>query len=164
MSYTVKHNISLAVLLFSLWLGLSGLLNVLMLSLGIASTLLVVYFSYRMDSIDNERYPTRLTPGLLRFWLFLSREVIAANIDVVRRIFKPGKNISPQLFQLPMEKKTDLGRVIYANAITLTPGTVCVKVNRDTITVHSLSKESADDLRSGRMAAAVPEDERDEET
>jgi multicomponent Na+:H+ antiporter subunit E len=117
-----------------------------------------------MDSIDHEKYPAHLTPLLLRFWLFLTREVIAANIDVVKRIFKPGKNISPQLFQLPMTKKTDLARVIYANAITMTPGTVCVKVNRETITVHSLSKESADDLRSGRMAEAVPEDYKDEES
>ncbi|MDB4575655.1 Na+/H+ antiporter subunit E [bacterium] len=164
MNYPVKHNISLAILLFCLWLGLSGQLNVLMLSLGLASTLLVVYFSHRMDTIDREKYPAHLTPLLLRFWLFLTREVIAANIDVVKRIFKPGKNISPQLFQLPMTKKTDLARVIYANAITMTPGTVCVKVNRETITVHSLSKESADDLRSGRMAEAVPEDYRDEES
>lgn len=163
MNYPVKHNISLAVLLFSLWLGLSGQFNVLTLSLGLVSTLLIVYFSRRMDIIDRESYPAHLTPLLLRFWLFLTREVIVANIDVLKRIFKPGKNISPQLFQIPMSKKTDLARVIYANAITMTPGTVCVKVNRESITVHSLSKESADDLRTGRMAAAVPEDYKDEE-
>lgn len=164
MNYPVKHSISLAVLLFALWLGLSGQFNVLMLSLGLASTLFVIYFSHRMDAIDRQKYPTHLTPQLLRFWLFLTREVIVANLDVVRRIFTPGKNISPQLITLPMTKKTDLTRVIYANAITMTPGTVCVKVNRETITVHSLSKESADDLRSGRMAEAVPEDYKDEES
>jgi len=162
MNYPVKHNISLAVLLFALWLGLSGQFNVLMLSLGLVSTLIVVYFSQRMDAIDRQKYPTRLTPRLLRYWLFLTREVIIANIDVVRRIFTPGKNISPQLIKLPMTKKTDFARVIYANSITMTPGTVCVKVNRETITVHTLSKESADDLRSGRMAEAVPEDYKDE--
>ncbi len=164
MNYPVKHNISLAILLFCLWLALSGHINVLMLSLGLASTLLVVYFSHRMDVIDSEMYPAHLTPLLIRFWVFLTREIVIANIDVVRRIFKPGKNISPQLFQLPITKKTDLARVIYANAITMTPGTVCVKVNRDTLTVHSLSKESADDLRSGRMAATVPDDYKDEES
>ena len=98
MNYPVKHNISLAILLFCLWLGLSGQLNVLMLSLGLASTLFVVDFSHRMVTIDREMYPAHLTPLLLRFWLFLTREVIAANIDVVKRIFKPGKNISPQLY------------------------------------------------------------------
>ena len=139
MNYPVKHNISLAVLLFLLWLALSGQLNVLMLSLGLASTLFVVYLSHRMDTIDREKYPANMTPLLLRFWLFLFREVIAANIDVVKRIYTPGKNISPQLIELPLTKKSDLSHVIYANAITMTPGTVCVKLRNETVTVHSLS-------------------------
>ena len=162
MNYPVKHNISLAVLLFLLWLGLSGQINVLMLCLGLASTLFVVYLSHRMDVIDREKYPANMTPLLLRFFLFLTREVIAANIDVVKRIFTPGKNISPQLFELPLTKKSDLSHVIYANAITMTPGTVCVKLKKETVTVHSLSIESAKDLCSGRMAEAVPEDYEDQ--
>ncbi len=162
MNYPVKHTISLAVLLFSLWLGLSGQLNILMLSLGLASTLFIVYIAHRMDAIDHEKYPSHMTVLLLDFWLFLFREIIIANIDVLKRIFKPGKNISPQLFELPLTQQTDISRVIYANAITMTPGTVSVNVNKETITVHSLSVEAANDLRSGRMAKAVPEDYADE--
>ena len=162
MNYPVKHTASLGALLFMLWLGLSGQLNLLMLSLGLASTLFVVYISHRMDVIDSELYPAHMTPLLVRFWAFLSREIIIANIDVVRRIFKPGKNISPQMIELPLTLKSDLSRVIYANAITLTPGAVCVKINKDSITVHTLSKEAAEDLRSGRMEKAVPEDYEDD--
>lgn len=162
MNYSVKHTISLGSLLFALWLALSGQLNILMLSLGLISTSLVVYITHRMDSFDREKYPTHMTVLLIRFWLFLVREVIIANIDVVKRIFKPGKNISPQLFELPLTHKTDLSRAIFANAITMTPGTVSVKVNKNTITVHALSIEAADDLCSGRMAKAVPEDYKDD--
>lgn len=161
MNYPVKHTISLATLLFGLWLGLSGHYDILMLSLGVLSVLFVVFISNRMDSIDPEIYPVHLTPLLLRFWLFLSREIVVANIDVVRRVFTPGKSISPQWIQLPLPMKSNLSRVIYANAITLTPGTVTVKVNKDEITIHSLSIEAADDLRSGRMAHAVPKDGED---
>jgi multicomponent Na+:H+ antiporter subunit E len=157
-NYPVKHSIGLAVLLFLLWLALSGQLNLLMLSLGLASTLFIVYVSHRMDVIDREEYPANMTPLLLRFWLFLTREIVIANIDVVKRIFKPGKNISPQLIEIPLALRTDLSRVIYANAITLTPGTVSVKLNKETITVHTLSSEAAEDLCSGRMARAIPED------
>lgn len=162
MNYHVKHTLSLGVLLFALWLGLSGQFNVMMLSFGLVSTILVVIIAHRMDRIDHEKYPAHMTVLLFRFWLFLAREVILANIDVLRRIFRPGKNISPQLFELPLTQKTDLARVIYANAITMTPGTVSVNVNKKTITVHSLSKEAADDLCSGRMARAMPEDFEDE--
>jgi multicomponent Na+:H+ antiporter subunit E len=100
---------------------------------------------------------------LLRFWLFLAREIVVANIDVIIRIFKPGKNISPQLFELPLTLKSDVSRVIYANAITLTPGTVSTNLDKRTVTVHTLSIEAARDLSSGRMASAVPEDIEDEQ-
>ena len=162
MNYPVRHTISLFALLFILWLGLSGQFNILMLSFGLVSTLAVLYITRRMDSFDHEKYPTHLTVLLLRFWLFLAKEVIIANIDVLRRIFKPGNNISPQLFELPTHHKTVLSRVIYANAITMTPGTVSVSLNKKSITVHSLSKEAAVDLCSGRMANAIPEDYKDE--
>ncbi|MGB5602894.1 MAG: Na+/H+ antiporter subunit E, partial [Gammaproteobacteria bacterium] len=102
--------------------------------------------------------PAHMTILLVRFWFFLGREIVAANIDVIKRIFKPGKNISPQLFELPVTQKTDLSRVIYANSITLTPGTVSVNLNKDSVTVHSLSKDGAQDLSSGRVANAIPKD------
>jgi multicomponent Na+:H+ antiporter subunit E len=164
MRYPLKHTINLGVLLFALWVGLSGHLNVLMLSLGLASTLLIVYLAHRMDVVDEEIYPAHMTILLIRFWVFLAKEVILANIDVIKRIFKPGKNISPQLFELPLTQKTDLSRVIYANAITMTPGTVSVNLDKKTITVHTLSIEAAEDLRGGRMARAVPEDDEAEKT
>jgi len=162
MKYPVKHIISLSALLFALWLGLSGQINALMVSLGLASTIAIVAITHRMDTIDSETYPAHMNLLLLRFWLFLAREVIIANIDVVKRIFTPGKNISPQLFELPLTLKTDLSRVIYANAITMTPGTVSMNLDRKTITIHTLSIESAQDLSNGRMANAVPEDYEDE--
>lgn len=161
MKYPVRHIISLGALLFALWLALSGQLNVLMISLGLASTIVIIAIAHRMDNIDRETYPAHMTLLLLRFWLFLAREIIIANIDVIKRIFRPGKNISPQLFELPLTLKSDVSRVIYANAITLTPGTVSANLDKRTVTVHTLSIEAAQDLYSGRMARAVPEDYED---
>ena len=161
MKYQVRHVVSLGILLYALWLGLSGQITVLMLSLGLVSTLLVIFLSLRMDAIDREIYPANMTILMLRFWLFLAREIIVANIEVIKRIFRPGKNISPQLFELPLTLKTDLSRVIYANAITMTPGTVSANLDKRTITVHTLTIEAARDLESGRMAQAVPEDYED---
>jgi multicomponent Na+:H+ antiporter subunit E len=158
MKYRVKHIISLGILLFALWVVLSGKFNVLMLSLGLASTVLIVLITLRMDRTDREQYPVHMTILLWRFWLFLAREVIISNIDVIKRILKPGKNISPQFFDIPLKHKADLSHVIYANSITLTPGTVSVDMDDESITVHSISHESANDLRSGRMANVIPEE------
>jgi len=153
----VKHIISLSVSLFLLWLGFSGHFDPLLLSLGAVSTALAVYLALRMEVLDNESHPIHLTGRLLRFWAWLAREIVLANIDVIKCILKPGKSISPQLITLPLKQKTDLGRVVYANAITLTPGTVTVQLEKNIIVVHALTKQGADDLATGRMAAAVPE-------
>ena len=63
------------------------------------------------------------------------------------------------MITLPLAQKSDLAKVIYANAITLTPGTVSVQLDDDTITVHALSKEAADALKTGDMASRVPDGE-----
>lgn len=97
----------------------------------------------------------------MRFHVFLAREILIANLDVARRILTPGKSISPELVNVDVPQRTDLGRVIYANAITLTPGTVSVRLDKDRVLVHALSGEGAEDLRSGRMAREVPEAERE---
>lgn len=153
----MKHAASLTLTLFILWLLLSGHYNVLLISLGLLSSLLTVVLALRMDVIDHESHPLHLRRQLPRYWVFLSREVILANLDVARRILTPGKSFSPQLRQLPLPQKTALGQVIYANSITLTPGTVTVQLGIDSIRIHALSREAADDLQTGRMAQAIPD-------
>ena len=154
----VKHTISLAAFLFILWFGLSGHTEPLLLSLGIASVVFTVYLAHRMDVIDHDSHPIHHLTGLVRFWPYLMVQVIKSNIDVIGRILRPGRSISPQMVDLPLPQRSDLGRVIYANSITLTPGTVSVHLGKDFITVHALSKQAADDLGRGEMASRVPDD------
>jgi len=151
---------SFAVLLFILWILLSGHFTPLLLGLGVASVALTVYLASRMNVIDHESYPLQLSSKLPSFYLYIGREIVKANIDVIKRILKyDGKTISPQLVELPVTQKTDIGRVIYANAVTLTPGTVCIELENDKMLVHALSKEGADDLLSGDMAKQIPDQE-----
>lgn len=151
------HILSLAILLFAFWLGLSGHFNPLLIGLGAASSILAVYLAHRMDIFDHEIYPALVTPRLLRYWIYLMREIVMANVDVIRRILRPGRSISPQLVKLPLTQKSSLARVIYANSITLTPGTVTLRQEGDSLLVHALSREAAADLASGRMADKVPD-------
>ena len=155
----MTHIISLTVTLFLLWLGLSGHYEPLMITIGVVSVFLVVFIALRMEVVDHESHPIHLTGRLFRFWGYLSHEIVLSNIDVIKRILTPGKSISPQMITLPLTQKSDLAKVIYANAITLTPGTVSVQLDDDTITVHALSKEAADALKTGDMASRVPDGE-----
>ena len=52
-------------------------------------------------------------------------------------------------------QRTDLGRVLFANSITVTPGTVSVDLDRDVITVHALTREAAEGVKSGEMNRRV---------
>ncbi|MEZ5540873.1 MAG: Na+/H+ antiporter subunit E [Pseudomonadota bacterium] len=153
----MMHTIRLATLLFGLWLGLSGHLEPLLLVLGLASTALAVTIARRMDQVDREHHSAHVPLRLLRFWLYLIGKVIAANFHVIRCIVTPGKSISPQLFTVPLPQRSDLGRVIYANSVTLTPGTLTLRVSPDCLLVHALTRQAARKLQDGTMARKVPD-------
>lgn len=146
-------------LIFFFWFMLSGHTEPLLIFLGVASTLLTVFLARRMEVIDHESYPVGLSLKLFRYYFYLGKEIILANIDVVKSILNP-ETISPRLVSLPAEKHSDLGKVIYANSITLTPGTVTLSVSDSEIIIHALSKEGANALKTGDMAKAVPEDKK----
>jgi multicomponent Na+:H+ antiporter subunit E len=155
----MKHTISMMLALSVLWLLLSSHVEPLLLGLGAFSVFLTLVIAIRMDVIDQESHPFHLTFHLLQFWILLYWEIIKANIDVSLRILGL-RPISPTIVTLPVPHKTDLGRVIYANSITLTPGTVSVDVRKDTVVVHALSEEGAMNLKQGYLASIVPEIER----
>ncbi len=147
---------SFAALLFLFWVFLSGHLTPLLLGFGVASVALAVFLSKRMNVIDHESYPLHLSSQLPAFFVYIFKEIIKANIDVVKRILQwQGSTISPQLVDIPAQQTSDLGRVIYANAITLTPGTVSIELSQDTITIHALTEEAAQELAAGSMAKEV---------
>ena len=150
--------ISYATFLFLVWLLLSGHLEPLMLGLGLVSVLLTVFLVKRMTLIDHESYPLHLSSKIPGYLVFIMQEIVKANIDVIKRIMTFKRtSISPQLFEVPTSLKSDLGQVIYANSITLTPGTVSVELEKDKILVHALTKEAADELSGGKMAKSIPD-------
>ena len=147
---------SYAVILFLFWICLSGHFSPLLLGLGLASVALTFFLSRRMNVIDNESYPLHLSTKLPGFYIYLLKEIVKSNIDVAKRVLRwKGKSISPQLLEIPQSQKTDLGAVIYANSITLTPGTVTIKLSKDRLTVHAICKEGADELATGDMSKEI---------
>ena len=149
------RTLSLFILLFLTWLLLSGIYTGLLLGLGVLSCLVVVAVCRRMKIIDPEGHPNHLIPGLLRYMPWLLWAIVKANIDVARRIVHPRLPMSPCVIQVETSQKTHLGQVIYANSITLTPGTVAVETDEGTIDVHALTREAAEDVRSGVMDGRV---------
>lgn len=151
----VLHAISLGAVLFGTWLLLSGFLEPLLLILGVASCALVVVITMRMDIIDREGHPIHLSWRAPGYWAWLTWEIVEANIDVARRVLDPALPISPTMVRLEASQKSDLGLVIYANSITLTPGTISVDVEPGAILVHAIAREGAESLVEGEMDRRV---------
>ena len=151
----MRHTIFLFLSLAAFWLLNSGHNTALMLALGAASIGFVIYIAHRMDVVDHESQPLHLTLKLPGYYAWLMKEVILANIAVVKHIWLGNNTISPTLATITASQKTDIGKVIYANSITLTPGTVTVDMEGDQFTVHALLRESIEDLQAGEMDRRV---------
>jgi len=151
----MRHTIFLSLSLAIFWLLNSGHNTALMLSLGVASIALVLYIGHRMDVIDHEAQPLHITPQIPGYYAWLIKEIILSNILVVKHIWLGNKTISPTLMTITASQKTDIGKVIYANSITLTPGTVTVNLDGDQFMVHALLRDSIEDLKTGDMDRRV---------
>ncbi|HAT36911.1 MAG TPA: cation transporter [Gemmatimonadetes bacterium] len=144
--------------LFAFWLALSGHYTPLLLTLGVVSCVLVVYLSHRMEAIDQEGVPLQVSLRILAYLPWLLKEIFVANIVVAKVILRPQLKISPRIVFFHGTQKTDLGRAIYANSITLTPGTITTGVNGNEFEIHALraadletGEEQAMDLRCSRV-------------
>ena len=151
----MKHSISLSLTLGAFWFLNSGYYTPLILSLGVVSVAFVIYLVHRMDVVDHESQPVHLTAKLPGYYVWLTKEVILANISVVKCVWLGNEAISPTLATLKASQKTDMGKVIYATSITLTPGTVAVDLVGDQIVVHALLRENIEALTAGEMDRRV---------
>lgn len=144
--------------LFGIWLLWSGhytLEHALVFAMGVASCAFVVYLSHRLDIVDREGHPIHLAGRLVLYLPWLLWAIAKANIDIAKRILLPQMPIDPHVVRVEATQKSDLCRVIFANSITLTPGTVSLDLDGEDIVVHALTREAADDVQSGDMNRRV---------
>ena len=140
------------------WLLLSGLWdNPLILALGAASVSLSTWIAMRIER--DYAFKDRGLSILLKqhtYWPWLFIEIIKANISVLQCIWLPKKYpISPIIQTLAMAPESRIARTVYANSITLTPGTIAIKVRDNDVLVYALTKDSMVDLEAGEMGRRV---------
>lgn len=128
-----------------LWLLLSGYFDVpLLLFFGAASCILVTYIAHRMNVVDHESVPLHVGLKIGGYWFWLFREIAKANIAVTKAVFSDLGEIRPQVLTFETGLNSAFGKVILANSITLTPGTVTIELIGDRLTVHALTAATAD--------------------
>lgn len=131
--------------LTALWLLLSGYFDKpLLLIFGAGSVVFATWLAHRAHVLDAEGIPSGVVPGIFGYWFWLITEIGKANLIVARQALAVEPNLSPKLFLVPNPPRTAVGKVTFANSITMTPGTVTVDLREDAILVHGLTEELSD--------------------
>lgn len=151
----VHYVIVWPLVLFAFWLLLSGFFKPLLLGLGVVSVVTVVALLYKMDKHDEQIQPLPLSLGFFAYVGWLLVQVFKSGIQVTKLVWTTGKTVEPTLATLSIKDKSVNTRVLYANSITLTPGTLCIDIDNENVTVHALQQKSIVQLNKGEMAKRV---------
>ena len=123
-----------------LWLLMSGLYKTLILSFGVVSVILVLFFTKRMT--ENDGYELKFHLSIFKTvkyfgWLFI--EVVKSNWEVSKILLSQTIEVNQKFVKTPVSQKSDVAKVLFANSITLTPGTVTVETDDQSFIVHALN-------------------------
>lgn len=134
------------ILLFCFWLLLNGRLTAEIFLLGLAVTAALAWLEYTLFGYkpQQELRFVRKAPLFLAYVFVLVWEIIKANFQVSKYILFKKYRIAPKLVTFRTDLRTDFGRFLLANSITLTPGTITIRVEGDTLTVHCLEGSMLD--------------------
>lgn len=135
-------------LLVLFWIILNGKITVEIVVLGLLFALLIYGFAYKFLGLTwkrEEKFWKYLIWGIQYIGILL-REIIIANIAVLKIILLPKKKIHPVLVKFPAPLKSHLLQVILADSITLTPGTITVRLYEEKFEVHCLDESMAKGL------------------
>lgn len=131
-----------------LWLVLSGVYKPLIVWLGVGSSILAGYLVYRMDQASRSgRLDLLLRPlKTVGYLAWLLKEIGKSSIAVAKLILSPNLKMRRHFFTVPYSQKSELGETIFANSITLTPGTLTVETAHDFFWVHAVNYSGPEEM------------------
>lgn len=152
-------------ILFAVWLILNGKITVEICIFGVCISAALLFFMCRfMDyNIKHEILLVLLIPWFLRYAWVLVKEIVKANVEVLKIILSPELQPEPAIVYFDTELKTGLAKVMLANSITLTPGTITVSVEENRFCVHCLDRELAEGLEDSVFVELLQKLEKEEE-
>lgn len=133
------------VFMMLLWIGFTGSFAGQELFIGVATTAIISLFTIRFFTCCTLAIfsPVRIYYMLIYLFVFIW-ELIKSNIDVARRVLTPSLPINPGIVKFKTKLSTDYGRMVLANSITLTPGTLSIDIIDDTYYIHWIDVKTTD--------------------
>ncbi len=142
--------------IFIVWMALVGTFSIAEILTGIVVSAGVAFLSApHLEPLDAVKLGWLLPLQLLRYFVVFLLALVRANLDVARRVLAPRVLINPAVVKVHTELQSDLGRLWLANSITLTPGTLSVDVDGDTLLVHWIDVSHGTDLETATRDIAA---------
>lgn len=132
-------------LLFFFWIILNGRLTAEIVILGLFFAALVYAFAWKFMGLTLEREKSFWKHFLwgIQYIAVLLKEIALANIVVLKIVLSPGKKVHPVIVSFDAPLKNHILQVILADSITLTPGTITVRLYEEKFEVHCLDESMA---------------------
>jgi multicomponent Na+:H+ antiporter subunit E len=136
------------VLFFILWVILNGRITAEIVLFGLAISVGIGFFAYRLAgyNLEMEKKILKNVPPMRLYVLVLVREIIKASLDVMKVAVRPGLKPEPVIVEFRSGYSSAFRNALLANSITLTPGTLTLFQEGDRFVVHCLRKEYAEGL------------------
>ena len=133
---------------FIAWIIFNGRITLEILLFGAVISGIMFWFicKYMNYNPQKEKNFYRNILPFCGYLFLLIKEIIMANIIVFRMILNGNEVVEPVIVRVPMNLKSELSRVILANSITLTPGTITVSIDENELIVHCLDKSLAEGM------------------
>lgn len=130
------------------WIILNGKITVEILLIGliIAAVFSVFANKFLNYKMSTEKKFWKNLILILEYIVVLLVEIVKANLVVLKILLTPGRKVHPVLVHFESPLKKEISKVVLADSITLTPGTITVRLNEEGYTVHCLDKSMADGL------------------
>jgi multicomponent Na+:H+ antiporter subunit E len=128
------------ILLFLVWIGLTNSLEIEELIVGAVVAFVVAKFFTKDDNMDFKK----LVITYIKFTPIFLKKLVESNIEVAKIVLNPKLPINTGIVKLKTELTSDHDKLLLANAITLTPGTITLELDNSDLYVHLLNVDSLD--------------------
>lgn len=151
------------ILFFLVWVAFNGQLTAEIAAFGVVIAgvmywFLCKFFNY---SPQYDLFLLRKTPLLIKYLFTLIIEILKANLAVFKLVYSAKYELEPAVVHFKTDLRSTFARVLLANSITLTPGTITVSLTGNEYIVHCLDKELAEGISSSVFVELLKKIEED---
>ena len=131
--------------LLGFWMLLNGSLAPDILVVGLIAAIVITFlFSNSLAVISELSTTPRALIAAVGYVFFFARELVKSNLNLARIVLSPALPLNPGIVKVRTRLKSRMGRLLLANSITLTPGTLTVDIDGEWLYIHWATVASAD--------------------